>query len=89
MSDLDLTLGSCLCETIRTEEKIMLTLYNACWAFLHQRIRPLAKGEHGEVILDYAIMLALLTITVALTPPTLRAAYTGVFNQLISIIWFW
>jgi Flp pilus assembly pilin Flp len=74
---------------IRTTEEIMLTLYNAGRVFLNARLRLLAKREQGAIILDYAIMLALIAITVALTPPTLRAAYIGVFNQLRTIIWFW
>jgi hypothetical protein len=67
----------------------MLTLYNAGRIFLNQRLSLLAKREQGGVILDYAIMLALITITATLTPPTLRAAYIGVFNQLSTMIWFW
>ena len=67
----------------------MLTLYNAGRIFLNQRLSLLAKREQGGIILDYAIMLALITITATLTPPTLRAADIGVFNQLSTMIWFW
>ncbi len=67
----------------------ILTLYNAARVVLNQRLRPLAKREQGVTIVEYAIMLALIAIAVALAAPNVQSAVIGVFNQLNTIIWFW
>ncbi len=59
----------------------MLTLYNAGRIFLNARLRPLAKQEQGVTIVEYAIMLALIAIAVALAAPT---AVIGVFTQAVT-----
>jgi len=64
----------------------MFTLYNAGRIFLNARLRPLAKREEGVTIVEYAIMLALIAIAVALAAPNVQAAVIGVFDQVITAI---
>ncbi len=47
----------------------MSTLHNVVWVFLDERLRPFGKPEQGVTIIEYAIMLALIAITVALAAP--------------------
>ncbi len=62
----------------------MLTLYNAGRIFLNARLRPLAKQEQGVTIVEYAIMLALIAIAVALAAPNVQTAVIGVFTQAVT-----
>ncbi len=62
----------------------MLTLYNAGRIFLNARLRPLAKQEQGVTIVEYAIMLALIAIAVALAAPNVQTAVIGVFSQAVT-----
>jgi Flp pilus assembly pilin Flp len=62
----------------------MLTLYNAVRVFLDIRLRPLAKREQGVTIVEYAIMLALIAIAVALAAPNVQTAVIGVFGQAVT-----
>ncbi len=62
----------------------MLTLYNAVRVFLDTRLRPLAKQEQGVTIVEYAIMLALIAIAVALATPNRRAAIVALFGQAVT-----
>ena len=62
----------------------MTTLYNAFRVYLDARLRPLAKREEGVTIVEYAIMLALIAIAVALAAPNVQAAVIGVFTQAVT-----
>ena len=62
----------------------MLALYNAVRVFLAQRLRPLVKREQGVTIVEYAIMLALIAIAVALATPNIRAAVVALFGQAVT-----
>ncbi len=62
----------------------MTTLYNAFRVYLDARLRPLAKQEEGVTIVEYAIMLALIAIAVALAAPNVQAAVIGVFTQAVT-----
>ncbi len=86
MSDLDLTFRHLLCGTILElrEKTIMLILCNAVRVFLGARLRPLAKQEQGVTIVEYAIMLALIAIAVALATPNIRAAVVALFGQAVT-----
>jgi Flp pilus assembly pilin Flp len=64
----------------------MFTLYNAGRIFLNARLRPLAKREEGVTIVEYAIMLALIAIAVALAAPNVQAAVVAVFGQVITAL---
>jgi Flp pilus assembly pilin Flp len=64
----------------------MLNLYNVIRVYLDARLRPLAKREQGVTIVEYAIMLALIAIAVALAAPNVQAAVIGVFGQVITAI---
>ena len=64
----------------------MSTLYNAGRIFLNARLGPLAKREQGVTIVEYAIMLALIAIAVALAAPNVQAAVVAVFGQVITAI---
>ncbi len=64
----------------------MTTLYNVIRVYLDARLRPLAKREEGVTIVEYAIMLALIAIAVALAAPNVQAAVIGVFGQVITAI---
>ncbi len=62
----------------------MINLYNAFRVFADTRLRPLAKREEGVTIVEYAIMLALIAIAVALAAPNVQAAVIGVFGQAVT-----
>ena len=62
----------------------MTTLYNAFRVYLDARLRPLAKQEEGVTIVEYAIMLALIAIAVALAAPNVQTAVIGVFTQAVT-----
>ena len=62
----------------------MLNLYNAFRVFADARLRPLAKREEGVTIVEYAIMLALIAIAVALAAPNVQTAVIGVFGQAVT-----
>ncbi len=62
----------------------MLTLYNAGRIFLNTHLRSLAKREEGVTIVEYAIMLALIAIAVALAAPNVQTAVIGVFTQAVT-----
>ncbi len=62
----------------------MTTLYNAFCVYLDARLRPLAKREEGVTIVEYAIMLALIAIAVALAAPNVQTAVIGVFTQAVT-----
>ncbi len=64
----------------------MLTLCNSGRTFLNACLRPLAKREEGVTIVEYAIMLALIAIAVALAAPNVQAAVVAVFGQVITAI---
>ena len=64
----------------------MLTLYNAGRVFLNTRLRPLAKREEGVTIVEYAIMLALIAIAVALAAPNVQASIVAVFAQAVTVM---
>ncbi len=71
----------------------MTTLYNAFRVYLDARLRPLAKREEGVTIVEYAIMLALIAIAVALAAPNVQAAVVAVFGpsyygNLLSVVLF-
>ena len=87
MSDLDLTLRFLACRTIERERRTnMLTLYNTFRVFADTRVKALAKREEGVTIVEYAIMLALIAIAVALAAPNVQAAVVAVFGQVITAI---
>ena len=62
----------------------MLTLCNSGRIFLNACLRPLAKREEGVTIVEYAIMLALIAIAVALATPNIRAAVVALFGQAVT-----
>jgi Flp pilus assembly pilin Flp len=62
----------------------MLSLYNALRAFSNTNLRALAKQEQGVTIVEYAIMLALIAIAVALAAPNVQTAVIGVFTQAVT-----
>jgi Flp pilus assembly pilin Flp len=62
----------------------MLTLCNSGRIFLNACLRPLAKREEGVTIVEYAIMLALIAIAVALAAPNVQTAVIGVFGQAVT-----
>ncbi len=64
----------------------MINLYNAGRIFLNTHLRSLAKREEGVTIVEYAIMLALIAIAVALAAPNVQAAVVAVFGQVITAI---
>jgi Flp pilus assembly pilin Flp len=64
----------------------MLDLYNVGWVFLGERLRPLVKREEGVTIVEYAIMLALIAIAVALATPNIRAAVVALFGQAVTVM---
>ncbi len=62
----------------------MLTLYNTFRVFADTRVKALAKREEGVTIVEYAIMLALIAIAVALAAPNVQTAVIGVFTQAVT-----
>ncbi len=62
----------------------MFNLYNAFRVYLDARLSLLAKREEGVTIVEYAIMLALIAIAVALAAPNVQAAVIGVFTQAVT-----
>ena len=62
----------------------MLALYDAVRALLDTRLKPFAKREQGVTIVEYAIMLALIAIAVALATPNLKAAVVALFGQAVT-----
>jgi Flp pilus assembly pilin Flp len=64
----------------------MFNLYNAFRVFADTRLKALAKREQGVTIVEYAIMLALIAIAVALAAPNVQAAVVAVFGQVITAI---
>jgi Flp pilus assembly pilin Flp len=64
----------------------MLILCNALRVFSNTNLKALAKREEGVTIVEYAIMLALIAIAVALAAPNVQAAVVAVFGQVITAI---
>ncbi len=62
----------------------MTTLYNAFRVYLNHSLRGLAKREEGVTIVEYAIMLALIAIAVALAAPNVQASIVAVFQQAVT-----
>ncbi len=62
----------------------MLTPYNAFRVYLNHSLRGLAKREEGVTIVEYAIMLALIAIAVALAAPNVQASIVAVFQQAVT-----
>ncbi len=62
----------------------MLAMYNTVRLFLGERLRPLVKQEQGVTIVEYAIMLALIAIAVALAAPNVQASIVAVFDQAVT-----
>ena len=62
----------------------MLAMYNTVRLFLGERLRPLVKQEQGVTIVEYAIMLALIAIAVALAAPNVQASIVAVFAQAVA-----
>ena len=62
----------------------MLAMYNTVRLFLGERLRPLVKQEQGVIIVEYAIMLALIAIAVALAAPNVQASIVAVFAQAVT-----
>jgi Flp pilus assembly pilin Flp len=62
----------------------MKTLYNSFRVYLDARLRPLAKREQGVTVVEYAIMLALIAIAVALAAPDIQQAVVDVFGEAIT-----
>ena len=62
----------------------MLAMYNTVRLFLGERLRPLVKQEQGVIIVEYAIMLALIAIAVALAAPNVQASIVAVFGQAVT-----
>ncbi len=87
MIDLDLTVRILTRRTIERERRTkLLNLYNTFRVFADACLRPLAKREEGVTIVEYAIMLALIAIAVALAAPNVQAAVVAVFGQVITAI---
>ena len=66
-----MTLGGWIVGPLRREDKEnMLTLHNVGRVFLKERLRPLAKREQRETIVEWAIIiLTLASIALALVAP--------------------
>ena len=62
----------------------MLAMYHTVRLFLGERLRPLVKQEQGVIIVEYAIMLALIAIAVALAAPNVQASIVAVFGQAVT-----
>jgi Flp pilus assembly pilin Flp len=44
------------------------------------------KGQKGVTIVEYAIMLALIAIAIAVAAPNITSAVMGVFNKASSVM---
>jgi Flp pilus assembly pilin Flp len=64
----------------------MLAMCNTVRLFLGERLRPLVKQEQGVTIVEYAIMLALIAIAVALATPNIKAAVVALFGQAVTVM---
>lgn len=62
----------------------MLALWNHMNAFVASKLPQLQRNERGVTIVEYAIMLALVAIAVALATPGIRDAIIAVFQQAID-----
>lgn len=63
----------------------MLTILTRCRLFVGQ-IRGLGKGEKGVTTVEYAVMLALVCLAVALATPNIRTAVVGIFDTTATTL---
>jgi Flp pilus assembly pilin Flp len=63
----------------REEETLMLTILTKCSTLVAQ-IRGSSRDERGVTTVEYAVMLALVALAVALATPNIRDGVVGIFD---------
>jgi Flp pilus assembly pilin Flp len=53
---------------------------------ISQSLAKRNKGQKGVTIVEYAIMLALISIAIAVAAPNITSAVMGVFNKASSVM---
>ena len=53
---------------------------------LYLRIRNWLQREEGQDLIEYALLIVLIAIVVALVLPTVANAITAVFNDIITAL---
>ena len=53
---------------------------------LYLRIRNWLEAEEGQDLIEYALLIVLIAIVVALVLPTVANAITAVFNDIITAL---
>ena len=69
----------------RKEEKLMVTILTRCGILLAQ-LRGYGKDEKGVTTVEYAVMLALVCLAVALATPNIRTAVVGIFDTTATTL---
>ena len=53
---------------------------------MFERFKKSKKSEKGVTVVEYALMLALIAIAVALAAPNIGSAVVGVFSKASSVM---
>ena len=77
MVDIILTIPPLHSCRVHLEGKKVLTLLT----FLSDKFRWLSKNEKGVTTVEYAVMLAILSLAIALSAPNIRDSITQVFED--------
>ncbi len=63
----------------------MVTILTRC-RILMEQIRGFGKDEKGVTTVEYAVMLALVCLAVALATPNIRDAVVGIFDTTATTL---
>lgn len=63
----------------------MLTILTKC-SILVEQIRGFGRDEKGVTTVEYAVMLALVCLAVALATPNIRDAVVGIFDSTATTL---
>jgi len=53
---------------------------------LKSRFIAFLKDEEGASAIEYALLAAMVAVAIAVFVPTINAAITGVFNQILAAL---
>ena len=67
-------------------EQVQLGHFDSGKRLSKETLMQKKKKQHGVTIVEYAIMLALVAIAIAVAAPTVTSAVVGVFNRSSSVM---
>jgi Flp pilus assembly pilin Flp len=67
-------------------EQVQLGHLNSGKRLSKETVMQKKRKQHGVTIVEYAIMLALVAIAIAVAAPSLTSAVVGVFNKSSSVM---